>query len=395
MAIPTYDEWVKQRSALNSSGDSSMARMHVAVVLASLIGGGTERMRLNLIRKWTQRGIEVDLVVARFKGELVNHIPDRVQVFEVAPRHPLFFGAGLRRYVRHRKPTHILSAGRDINVLTLWALRRSAKQLPIFISSHSHPSTQLGSAQGIRRLKFRAGDWALRRLVRHSRGVIAVSHGIAAELRETLALPSNRITVIHNPTITEETDSQINMPFTGYPSPSDSPTIIFVGRLEPQKGVDSLVEAFACIQGQTSAHLIILGEGSQQKTLATQAEEKKLSSRIHFVGFQDNPLPWIKQANVLALPSRFEGLPNVLIEALACGTQIVSTNCPTGPAEILRDGQFGQLVPVDDPSSLGAALLAALNGDYRVPPDKLRARAELFRADRAAENYLRLLLGRD
>ena len=154
-----------------------------------------------------------------------------------------------------------------------------------------------------------------------------------------------------------------------------------------------LLEAFPQIAGKTAAHLVLLGEGPIRPKLVSMVWDLGLAGRVHFSGFQDTPLPWIREA-LLVLPSRHEGLGNVLIEALACGTQIVATNCPGGSAEILEGGKYGQLVPVDNPAALAQALLRSLNGTFRVDPEMLKARAEDFTVEKAAKQYMDTLLGK-
>ena len=160
------------------------------------------------------------------------------------------------------------------------------------------------------------------------------------------------------------------------------------------KGLDVLLEAFRQITGKTAAHLVLLGEGPLRPKLESMVWDLGLAGRVHFAGFQDNPLPWIREATLLVLPSRHEGLGNVLIEALACGTQIVATDCPGGSAEILEGGKYGQLVPVDNPAALAQALLRSLNGTFRVDPEMLKARAEDFTVEKAAKQYMDTLFGK-
>ncbi len=160
------------------------------------------------------------------------------------------------------------------------------------------------------------------------------------------------------------------------------------------KGLDVLLEAFRQITGKTAAHLVLLGEGPLRPKLESMVWDLGLAGRVHFAGFQNNPLPWMREATLLVLPSRHEGLGNVLIEALACGTQIVATDCPSGPAEILEGGKYGQLVPVEDPTALAQAMLSSLNSTFRVAPEMLKARAEDFTVEKAAKQYMDTLLGK-
>lgn len=371
----------------------SDCRIRIAVILSSLIGGGMERMRIHLIEEWAARGIEVDLVVGRFEGPLCALVPENVCVFEIARRHPLLFPFGLRRYFRRRQPTHILSAGHDVNTLTLLALRKLSHLIPIVISFHAHPSIQVRNAYALKRLKLRVSHCILRRFICHTKTIIAVSEGVERDLKVFWNMPNLPVRVIYNPTITQRTLKALTDPRQEYPVPTGTPWLVFVGRLDYQKGLDTLLEAFRYIVSATSAHLVIIGTGPLEAAILQETREPEFGGRVHIVGFQPNPLPWIRDADLLVLPSRFEGLPNVLIEALACGTQIVSTDCPSGPREILDNGRYGQLVPVENPETMSQAILMGLSGDYYVNPSELKQRAKLFIVERAADQYYHAITG--
>ncbi len=165
--------------------------------------------------------------------------------------------------------------------------------------------------------------------------------------------------------------------------------IVSVGRLDRLKGFDNLLRAFAIVRQKQVTRLIILGEGEERSALQLLASELKVSDTVDMPGFVDHPERFMSRAAVFALSSRSEGLGVVLIEALACGIPVVSTDCPTGPREILGDSAYGILVPVDDPSALAAAILAKLSdaGDRQ----SLRERAMEFSEEAAVQKYLALI----
>ena len=348
-------------------------------------------MRVHLIREWTQAGIEIDLVVSRDEGPLREQVPKTVRTFVVAPRHPLQFPAGFLHYLRARKPTHVLAAGTDISALTLLVLKFVGARPPSAISIHIQLSRDLELSSGLARLKTRAAISILRRMVPVCRAVIAVSQGTADDLRQWLPLREGQLHVIYNPTVTPESHDRMQAPLTDCPVPAETPWILYAGRLVPTKGLEVLIDAFGQVAARTSAHLVLMGDGPLIGDISTTIRKRDAPGRIHLVNFQSNPLPWMREATVLALPSRNEGLPNVLIEAMACGTQIVSTDCPSGPAEILNGGEYGQLVPVGDASALAEALLRSLDGTFHVHAAALRKRAAEFSSERAAARYLAAL----
>lgn len=365
--------------------------MRLAVILPTLGGGGMERMRLNMIRIWLRHGFEVDLVVSRREGALLDLVPPSVQVFEIAARHPLLFPWGLWRYIQLRKPTHLLSAGTDVNALTLLVTKCFWIKTPIAISFHIHLSQELSIQSRSQRLKTRCFIHLLRGLLARDTRIIAVSQGVADDLSRQLGLSDLRPEVIYNPTVTEETYELMNMHLAEQPIASGFPWILYVGRLVYAKGVDILLDAFDIVSRETNTHLVLLGDGPLKNELTSQIELRGLTERVHLKGFISNPLPWMRECDVLTLPSRNEGLPNVLIEALACGAQIVSTDCPSGPSEILAEGKYGQLVPMEDSRALASALLNCLSGKVHFPKNVLKERAQQFSAELAATHYEKVL----
>jgi exopolysaccharide biosynthesis WecB/TagA/CpsF family protein len=219
--------------------------------------------------------------------------------------------------------------------------------------------------------------------------VVAVSQGVAGELLALCGIPARKVTVIHNPVI----DAQFFDRMTGgAPHPwlarKDRPVFVFVGRLTAQKGVSHLLAAMEMVLRRRSARLIVLGEGNDEAELRRYAQLHAIAHAVAFVGFQENPLPWIRYADALVSPSRYEGFGNVIVEALACGTPVIATDCPHGPAEILLSGRLGRLVPIGDEAALADAMAAY--DVAKIGPTKLRARAASFTAAACADAHLGL-----
>lgn len=362
--------------------------MRIAVIIPSLAGGGMERMRMHLIQEWVRKGIHVDLVVSRFQGPLSDSIPGKVNVFEIAGSRPYLFPFNLYRYLKTRKPTHVLSATDDLNAITILIVMLSGNNIPVVISFHNHLSSKLKLANGLEKLKLHIVILMLKRLIPYCHGIISVSQGVADDLRRYFYFNSDVCHVVYNPVITEETSRRIQEPLKGCPVPNDIPWILFAGRFVHAKGIDILVDGFERIVGKTPAHLVLIGHGPVKHEIIAKIEAKGLSERVHLMGFQSNPLPWMREASVFVLPSRHEGLPNVIIEALACGTQVIATDCPSGPSEILESGKYGQLVSIENPDMLSKAILKSLNKDFFIPIETLRVRADEFTASKAAMSYL-------
>jgi len=218
--------------------------------------------------------------------------------------------------------------------------------------------------------------------------VVAVSTGVASDLSRFGRLPDGKIRVIHNPVFDPDIAALSRQPVThSWFVPGGPPIILAVGRLHRQKGFDVLLEAFAKARAEVDCRLVILGEGPERAALAAQSERLGLAYDIDMPGFSENPFPLMAQAGAFVLSSRWEGFPNALVEAMACGAPVIATDCPSGPHEIL-DG-IAPLVPVDDADALGRALIATLSS----PPDTARtqARAQMFSVSAAADQYLTAL----
>jgi len=227
--------------------------------------------------------------------------------------------------------------------------------------------------------------------------IIAVSNGVADDLSHYAGIPRERITTIYNPIVSPTLLSQAKA-LLDHPwfQPFAPPVVLGVGRLHEQKDFPTLLKAFACVRAKQEAHLMILGEADAKRAqllteLMTLATQLGIADDVALPGFVPNPFAYMARAAVFVLSSAWEGLPSVLIEALACGCPVVSTACPSGPVEILENGKYGPLVPVGDDVALADAILSVLH----TPPNRdwLRTRGAIFSVDCAADQYLAMLLG--
>ena len=215
---------------------------------------------------------------------------------------------------------------------------------------------------------------------------ITVSKEAAEDLSHFIGLNRGEIDVIYNPVIGPNVKGKMEKS-VDHPWFSDEsiPVILGVGRLLEQKDFPTLIQAFAKLRTSRSSRLVILGEGDRRPFLEDCVERLGLSEHVWMPGFKPNPLKYMANADVFVLSSKREGLGNVLIEAMACGTPVVSTDCKSGPSEILKGGEYGRLVPVGDSSALAAAIEEALDGHVSPAP---RSALDRFRRDKVAEQYL-------
>lgn len=342
---------------------------------------------VTLANGFAARGFAVDLVLAKAEGPYLVEVAPRVRVVDLGARGVLASLPGLVRYLRRERPCAMLSALSHANVIALVARRLAGGRTRLVVSERAHLSLSMKTEPGRR---GRLMPWFMRYAYPWADGVVAVSAGVADDLAPVIALPRESIKVIYNPVVGEATLSGANAALD-HPwfAPGEPPVVLGVGRLTTQKDFSVLLRAFAKVRKMRPLRLMILGEGELRPELEALVRQLGIGADVALPGFQANPLVYMRRAALFVLSSRFEGLPNVLIQAMACGTPVVSTDCPSGPAEILEGGKWGQLVPVGDVERMATAMSATL-GD-RVHPD-VRLRANDFDERQSVEGYLRVML---
>jgi glycosyltransferase involved in cell wall biosynthesis len=358
----------------------------IAFFLPSLRGGGAERVIVNLADGLTQRGFPVDIVLAAAEGTYLDQLPAGVRVVDLHASRVLQSLGALTRYLRRERPRVLIPSMSHANVVALWAARLAGRRTPVIVTVHntlSQTTHQHGALAG------RLWPTMLRRFYPWASAVVAVSRGAASDLIQTSGLPRERVQVVYNPVITPATLA-LGREAPGHPwfAPGEPPVILGVGRLTAQKDFFTLIRAFAQVRRRHTARLIILGEGEDRPALSALAEELEVSADVALPGFRDNALAFMAGAAVFVLSSAWEGLPTVLIEALAVGTRVVSTDCPSGPREILQEGRLGALVPVGDATALAGAIIDSLEHPAGAVP--LEALAP-FTRDAAVDHYIRLI----
>ncbi len=358
----------------------------LALFLPNLQGGGAERVMVMLANGFAERGLAVDLVLARVEGPCLADVGPRVRVVDLGGRRVAASLPALVRYLRHERPQALLSALNHANVVAVAARVLACSRTRLVVSEHNNLSV---AAQAQHSIAARVVLAAMRWTYRRAEGVVAVSRGVADDLARWAALPRPRIDVIYNPVVTPALAARAALPPShAWFADGGAPIVVAVGRLTAQKDFVTLLRAFARLRAERPCRLAILGEGDERAVLAALVAELGLQDSVTLPGFVDNPHAWMRHAALFVLSSAWEGLGNALIEAMACGTPVVSTDCPSGPAEILEGGRWGRLVPVGDATALARAMVATLDDVER--PD-VAARAAAFGVDRAVDAYLRVL----
>lgn len=392
-----------------------MAAKHIAFFLGSLTGGGAERIVLDLARALADKGQRVDLVISQLRGELISEIPSSVRtvalgstgrvrflrtLFRLPPDTwltlvPLMVRKPLKKirslpyleyYLRTECPDILMASTNVPNLLAVWASQLAQGNTAIVLKQDN------GFAQAVRNttdsLRLKVPDLA-RRWYGSAQAIVAVSEGVAQELSQISSVPGQRVHVIYNPIdlnrISSLAEDELDHPWF---QPGQPPVLLAAGRLHEQKDYPTLLRAFKLIRAKRPVRLAILGEGRERGRLEKLIRELAIDDDAGLLGFQLNPLAYMAKSAVFVLSSAWEGLPTVLIEALACGCRVVSTDCKHGPAEILDHGRYGRLVPVENPEALADAIGAAL--EQAPEPEKAKKRASAFGIKEISEKYLQL-----
>jgi glycosyltransferase involved in cell wall biosynthesis len=320
---------------------------------------------LTLARGFSRRGWAVDLVVVRAEGELLGDVPQEVRLIELRTKRVIYSVLALARYLNREQPWALLSTLHTANAVAVFAgrLARGRTGIAIRQANHFSRSFEDGPEESVP---------LLRSLIRwsypYADAIIAVSRGVADDLAARIKLPYSKVHVVPNPILTTNIPELAARPLVDDWFKIGSPPVILgVGRLSHQKRFDVLIQAFVRVRERCEARLMILGEGEERGRLQSLIRELGLQEFVSLRGFVDNPFAYLARARVFVLSSDWEGLPGALIQALACGTSVVATDCDSGPREILQAGRFGRLVPVGDVGALGEAICAALREPRRLP----------------------------
>lgn len=353
--------------------------------------GGLERVQVEIVRAMRAQGLDARLVVGNFQRNAREQVPSDLPWAAISPAGRAWFPFALAGALRRERPDVVFTSANDVACLVLALRGIGSPSTRVVVAQHLSLSGPRISSTGLRRAKLEAIAWLMRRLLPRADAIVAVTRALAHDVGDELSLPVARIDVIHNPAVTPDTWARIRED-VAWPWDADGvPTVVFVGRLETVKRVDLLIDAFAATRARIESRLLIVGAGPLEGWIRQQIGARGLEPHCALVGYRANPLPYIRRSDVLVLPSDHEGFGLVLVEAMACGTQVVATDCPHGPAEILGDGKYGQLVPCGDAEALAAAITQVLSGDSVVPVESLADRSRDFTLESSCQAYLRLV----
>lgn len=363
----------------------------LVIFVPTLYGGGAERAMLNLARAFSEQGIKVDLVMLRVEGTYLSQLPPEVRLIDLGGKRLWQSLPALVRYLRQEQPPVMLSTLDDTNIAAIWARRLAGSKTRLVVNVQNTISQD---AKNAKQLKIRFMPQLVRWFFPWADAVVPVSQGVADDLME-IGVSKESIQVIPNPVVTpnvfQKAQEEVDHPWF---VPGQPPVILGVGRLNKQKDFHTLIRAFAQLRRQRLARLVILGDDEgEEASLKALIQELNLTEDVDLPGFVSNPYAYMAKSAVFVLSSLFEGLPSVLIEAMAVGIPVVATNCKSGPLEILENGKYGKLVAVGDASGLATAILETLEAP--LDSDVLRQRGKEFSLERSLAQYSQVLQGAD
>jgi glycosyltransferase involved in cell wall biosynthesis len=357
----------------------------LAMFICSFNCGGAQRVILNLLRAGTEAGIPMDLLLGKAEGPLLPEVPSEVRIIDFNATKLQHAIPKMALYLRRERPHAVVSHMTHGNLAFLLARILAGTKTPLAVVEQNQFSSS-SAAKELRPRVQRLSRW----LYPWADHVVGVSDGVSRDVEQSLGLAPGRVRTVYNPVVDAHllrcAEQRCSHPWFGN---HDRPLLVTAGRLEPQKDHATLLRAFAIVRRTRPARLVIFGEGTMRGELESLRRQLGLEADVDLPGITANPYAAMRQASLFVLSSRFEGLPTVLIEALACGCPTVSTTCPSGPEEILADGQYGVLTPMEDPAALAAGILEGLDRSW--DRETLRQRGAEFSVQASLEQYLALV----
>lgn len=370
----------------------------VTTFVKNLLGGGAERVAVNLLQSLPQELFTQELVMVDAWGKFLEQVPEHVKQINLeqnggAKGQGNVSGAipPLMRYLRERQPDILVSHLAHANVAAVVAAACARVGTKVILIEHNDNTLldQGRKRSALSQLLQRFKSLAYNR----ADTIIGVSEGVSDYVSRTFSVPRSKVQTIYNPVVSrgmiEKSWEPLEHPWF---APGEPPVLLASGRLREQKDFSTLLRAFARVRETRPCRLLILGEGEMRPALEAEVAELGLEDAVSLPGFVDNPYAYMRRAALFVLSSRWEGLPTVLVEAMACGCPVVATDCPSGPDEILEGGRLGRLSEIANPGALAAAIVNEL--DAPTPSELLVARAQHFSFDNAVDAYTQLLISK-
>jgi len=364
--------------------DVSSSDVDIALFLQDLSGGGAEKMMSSLANEFARRGLRVDFVLVQAKGINLKFLSEKVRVVDLRARNTYMCLPVLMKYLDQTRPRVFLSSQDLTNLMALIARKLSCVNTRLVIRIGIMVSVQKRTF-----IKKRLEKLLLTGIYPWADDIVANSKYVAEDIIKYARLSPAKMHVLYNPVITPDLLSKAGEePGHAWFKKGQPPVILGAGRLTEQKDFATLVQAFAILRKKMDARLIILGEGEQRPELETVIRRLDIEKDIDLHGYVENPYSFMRQSKVFVLSSKWEGSPSVVIQALACGCPVISTDCPGGVREILADGEYGDLVPMGDANVMAGAIVKVLDGKGKqITPGWL----DQFSVDEVAEQTMKIL----
>ena len=359
-------------------------------VLRPTLGqGGADRVTLTLLQQFDRRLFRPSLILSQVTGEYIDDLPEDVTVHSLGGKRLFTSWLPLTRLLRQQKPDILFSTSSGTNIIAVIAHMLSGRHGRLVLSernvlAHGKKSLKRRLLIGLKRLLYGRADQ-----------ITAVSQGVKDDLVQQLGLEAEKITVVYNPIVNEQmlalAQESLDHPWFE----QDIPVVLGIGRLVYEKGFDILFQAIAQVREKRPIKLVILGHGPLEEELQSQIDALSLTDDISLAGFDKNPFKYMARCTVFVLSSRNEGLPGALIQSMACGAAVISTDCPSGPSEIITPESDGVLIPVEDVDVMAAQIERLLDDPERrrTFSENARKSAERFRVEVVLGRYVAALVG--
>lgn len=359
----------------------------ICFIVASFSDGGVNKVVSNLANNFVDRGIHVDVVVLSSKFTQAKHLyAPKVNLITLSGSRSLSFLPLLRFFKNNSEYDAIISSVEFVNIHTIVAHKLAKLHSKLIVITH----TDLVQEKIQKKITILKIVYKLARvLYPRTDKVCAVSNGVAKSIEEVLQYKED-VQVIYNPIVHSSDFNYIPKMAPHAWCNENTPVFVACGRLTKQKNFKMLIVAFQKLVKIQNVRLIILGDGEEKEELLQLVEKLNIKNNVYFAGNVENPLDYFYYSKALVATSLLEGFGNVLVEALSVGCPVISTNCPSGPAEILGNGQWGKLVSVNDEQELINALTGEL-ADRKFSRMYLKNRAKDFNVKSIADQYLALI----
>lgn len=366
--------------------DRNSEQKKIAIFVSFSGEGGVERMVAHLCEGFLAAGVAVDLLLIKDRGSALKLVPPGVRQIKMGDHAPNCLPR-LVSYLKREEPDALFSSKHRANQIAILARAIAGVKTRLLVKIETNLSASLAKQNRFKRFLFIK---QLRLFYPYADGVIGVSQGVTDDLLQLISGNPGRFHTIYNPVLpkdlADKASEAVDHPWLG----GDLPVVIGAGRLTRQKDFATLLRAFSLVLKERPARLLLLGDGPEREGLEALSRELGISAAVDFHGFVANPFPFIARSNLFVLSSAWEGFGNVLVEAMALGVPVVSTDCPSGPREILHDGALGPLTPVGDSAALAAAILAILAAP--LAGEELTAATAPYTIRQSSREHLALLL---